>query len=86
MELFWILVRIALWTLAGFAAARIMKTELPLLWTVLLGWAGGLVGSLIAHLVGIRSWNSVAGLVISVAGACLVIWGARKIIPLIKIK
>jgi len=86
MTIFWLLVRIALWALAGFIASQIMKSNLSVVLNIILGCVGGAVGSLIASLIGFRDWNSIAGLIISVGGACLVIYIARLIIPHLNIK
>ena len=45
---------------------------------------GGAVGSLAAGLIGIGSTNMLGGTLISVAGACLVIYLARLLLPRIK--
>ena len=82
--MFWWIVKIALWALAGLAASRLMKSEGSLLWNVLLGLAGGAVGSLVAGWVGIRSTNTLGSLIISVGGACLVIALARYLLPKFK--
>ena len=82
--MFWWIVRIALWALAGFIASRLMKSEMSLLWNIILGLVGGAVGSVVAGWVGLRSSNSLGGLIISVAGACLVIWLVRMILPRLK--
>ena len=46
--MFWWIVRIALWALAGFIASRLMKSEMSLLWNIILGLVGGAVGSVVA--------------------------------------
>jgi len=83
--MFWWIVKIALWALAGLAASRLMNSENSLGWNILLGLAGGAVGSLVAGWVGIRSTNTLGSIIISVAGACLVIWLARMILPKLKL-
>ena len=55
--IFWWIVRIALWALAGYVAARLMNTSLSLIWNIVLGLVGGAVGSLAAGLIGIGSTN-----------------------------
>ena len=50
----------------------------------MLGLVGGAVGSLAAGLIGIGSTNMLGGTLISVAGACLVIYLARLLLPRIK--
>ena len=63
--MFWWIVKIALWALAGFAASRVMKSSGNMLWNIVLGLIGGAVGSLVSGLVGIRSTNIVGSLIIS---------------------
>ena len=82
--IFWWIVRIALWARAGYVAARLMNTSLSLIWNIVLGLVGGAVGSLAAGLIGIGSTNMLGGTLISVAGACLVIYLARLLLPRIK--
>lgn len=74
------LVKIATWALAGFCGAKLMKSGRPdsMLSNIILGLAGGLLGSLVASLVGIGSRNFIGDLLISIAGSCLVIWLVRK--------
>ena len=83
--MFWWIVKIALWALAGLAASRLMKSENSLIWNILLGLSGGAVGSLVASWVGIRSTNTLGSLLVSVAGACLVIYLARLLLPKLKL-
>ena len=76
----WIL-RIALWTLAGYLGSRIMKDGTPNGWlgNVLLGWVGGLIGNFAFRLVGLGANGLIGEIIVSVAGACLAIWIVRKI-------
>jgi Transglycosylase associated protein. len=74
----WI-VKIALWALAGFAASRIMHGKPDsLLSNVLLGMVGGVVGSLLFGLIGLGSINGIGNILISVVGACLVLFLVKK--------
>ena len=82
--LFWWIVKIALWALAGFIASNIMRSSVSVVWNVVLGLVGGAIGSFIAGLVGISADNTLGSIVISVLGACLVIYLARIILPKIK--
>ena len=84
MRLYMIIVHIALWALAGLIATQLMKSRLSLLWNIILGIVGGAVGSFIAGLIGIQNRNTFGHLIISVAGACLVIWLARLVLPKLK--
>ena len=45
---------------------------------------GGAVGSLVGGWIGIRSTNTLGSIIISVAGACLVIALARMLLPKFK--
>ncbi|MBQ7454966.1 MAG: GlsB/YeaQ/YmgE family stress response membrane protein [Clostridia bacterium] len=82
--MFYTIVKIALWALTGLIATRLMKSSLGLIWNIVLGIAGGAVGSFVAGLFGIHNSNTLGQLIISVGGACLVIWLARLIIPKLK--
>ena len=75
----WI-VKIALWALAGFLASKIMKNGKPEGWlgNILLGLAGGLVGSLLFGLIGLGAKGIVGDIIVSSVGACAVIWLVRK--------
>ena len=75
----WI-VKIVLWTLAGYLGSRIMKDGTPNGWlgNVILGWVGGLIGHFLCGLIGLGSSGWIAEVLVSVAGACLVIWVVRK--------
>lgn len=66
--------------LAGYIAGRIMKSGGGLIRNIILGVAGSVVGGFLASLLGLYARTfSIGGLVISVAGACLVIWIGRKL-------
>ncbi len=74
----WI-VKIALWALAGFVADKLMNGKPEgLLWNIVLGFVGGLVGSLLFSLIGLGTRGIVGEIIVSAAGACLVIWLVRK--------
>lgn len=82
--MFWWIVKIALWALAGFIASRLMQSSMSLLWNVVLGLVGGVIGSFVGRLIGVSATNTLGSILISVAGACLVIYLARIILPHIK--
>ena len=75
----WI-IRIALWTLAGYLGSRLMKDGKPNGWivNVILGWVGGIIGSFAFRLIGLGPKNMIGEILVSVAGACLVIWLVRR--------
>ncbi len=82
--MFWWIVKIALWALAGFIASNIMRSGLSVIWNIVLGLIGGVIGSFLAGLVGINATNTLGSIIISVLGSCLVIYLARIILPRIK--
>ncbi len=75
-----LLIELVLGGVAGYAAAGIMKADQSnIVMNVILGVVGGIVGGLIGNLLGIGGgW--ISGLILSIAGACLVIWAWRKFI------
>ena len=70
-----------MWALAGYVSTLIMggqKRE----WIVniIIGLIGGLVGSLLFRLIGLKSTGGIIGdILVSTVGACAVIWGYRKL-------
>ena len=75
----WI-IRSALWTLAGYLGSRIMKDRTPNGWgiNIILGWVGGLIGNFGFRLIGLGAKGIVGEIIVSVVGACLVIWLVRR--------
>ena len=75
-----IIITILIGALVGWLAGLIMKTNHGFWLRVLLGIVGSAVGRLIAGLIGISAKPvSIGGIIISVIGACLVVWIVRKI-------
>lgn len=76
-----IIITILIGALVGWLAGLIMKTDHGFWLRVLLGVVGSAVGRLIAGLLGIHAETvSIGGILISVAGACLVVWLMRKLV------
>lgn len=74
----WI-VKIVLWGIAGYLGSRFMKGKPDsLLSNIILGFVGGLVGSLLFSLIGLGAKSFIGDILVSVVGACLVIWLVRK--------
>ena len=75
-----LIIELAIGGLCGFAANKIMNgNSSSIIRNVILGLIGGFVGGLIGNLLGIGGgW--VTGLLLSIGGACLVVWVARKLI------
>ncbi len=74
-----LLVSLCVGALCGCAANKIMKGRPKGFFrNALLGIIGGLVGGFLGNLIGIGDgWLS--GIILAIAGSCLVIWIARKI-------
>ena len=64
--------------LIGWIASLIMKSKSGLLRNIIVGFVGSSLGGWIASLLGIHG-TGIGGILISVAGACLLIWIARKL-------
>ena len=74
----WI-IKIALWALAGYLASKLMKGKPEsLLTNILLGLVGGVVGSFLFSLIGLDSINGIGNIVVSVIGACAVLFVVKK--------
>ncbi len=75
-----LIVTILIGALSGWLAGKIMKISGGFWFNCILGIVGSFVGMLLAGLIGISAAKvSIGGIIISVAGACLVIWLVRKI-------
>ena len=75
----WI-IKIALWALAGFLASKLVKGKPDgLLSNILLGLIGGIVGSFLFSLIGLGSINGIGNIIVSVIGACVVLFIVKKV-------
>ena len=75
-----ILISVCVGALVGWLAGILMNSKNGFLMNALLGIAGSVVGRFLAALIGIHANKvSIGGILISVAGACLVIWVVRKL-------
>ena len=74
-----LLIELAIGGLCGFAANKLMNGDSSsVLKNVLLGVVGGLVGGFLGNLIGVGGgW--LTGILLSIGGACLVVWLVRKI-------
>jgi uncharacterized membrane protein YeaQ/YmgE (transglycosylase-associated protein family) len=73
-----LIVTILVGALAGWVAGKIMKSDGSLIRNIILGILGGLLGGWIASILNV-SYGLVVGIIIAIAGACLLIWLARKL-------
>ena len=64
---------------AGWFAGRLMNSEGSWLWNLLIGLAGGVVGSIVLGIVGIKGSGIIGGTIVSIVGACILIWLGRKL-------
>ena len=74
-----LIIAVLIGALIGFIAGKIMKSENGFWVNAALGIAGSFVGGIIGKLLGAGSGSSILNYVLSVAGACLVIWVVRKL-------
>ncbi|MGN0507383.1 MAG: GlsB/YeaQ/YmgE family stress response membrane protein [Lachnospiraceae bacterium] len=73
-----VILNLVLGGVAGWLAGKIMKSEGGLIRNVILGVLGGVVGSLLLGIIGISGSGIIGGLIVSVLGACLLIWVVDK--------
>jgi len=74
-----IIVTIIIGALSGWIAGKIMKSEGSLLRNIIIGLFGGILGGFLGKLIGIGANGLIGGIIISVAGSCLLIWLVKKI-------
>ena len=65
--------------LVGWIAGKLMDMEGSLLRNIVVGVVGSMVGSFVFGLIGLYAYGVIANLIVSVAGACLVILIGRKL-------
>ncbi|MGM9521807.1 MAG: GlsB/YeaQ/YmgE family stress response membrane protein [Oscillospiraceae bacterium] len=77
-----IFVTLVIGAVGGWLAGAIMNCRGGLVWNIILGVIGSMVGGFICGIIGIYSHGWVASTIISAAGACLVVFIARKFIKI----
>ena len=75
-----LIISIALGAVSGWLAGNIMKSNGGLLRNAILGIIGGFIGGLIFDILGISFGGYLGTIVVSAAGACLVIFAANKLL------
>lgn len=65
--------------IAGWLAGKLMNREGSVIRNILLGLAGGVVGDIVLGFVGIHGSGFIGGIIVSVVGACILIWVAGKL-------
>ena len=73
-----LILNLAFGAAAGWAAGKLMGSEGDLIRNILLGLCGGVVGSIALGLIGIHGSGRIGGLIVSIVGACILIWLSRK--------
>lgn len=73
-----LLIAIVIGGISGWLASIIMKSKSGLVRNVILGIVGGFVGGLLCDLIGISFAGYLGTIVVSVIGACLVIFIVNK--------
>ena len=73
-----LLISVVLGAVSGYLASLIMKTKGGLLRNIILGVIGGLVGKLLFGSLGISFAGILGTIVVSVVGACIVIFLVNK--------
>ncbi len=75
-----LIIELVIGGLCGCAANKLMKNDSSsILKNVILGVIGGIVGGFLGNLIGVGGgW--VTGILLSIAGACLVVWLSRKLL------
>ena len=68
--------------LVGWLASKVMNASFGLVVSIVLGIVGSVVGGWVASLIGIGKPDgfNIGNILISVGGACLVVFAARKLI------
>ena len=64
---------------SGWLAGKIMGTSHSIIINIILGLVGGLLGGWLGGLIGIGATGWIGSIIISVIGACILIFIAKKI-------
>ena len=64
---------------SGWLAGKIMGTSYSILVNIILGLVGGALGGWLGGMIGIGATGWIGSIVISVIGACILIFIAKKI-------
>jgi uncharacterized membrane protein YeaQ/YmgE (transglycosylase-associated protein family) len=74
-----------IWTLvigliAGWLAGKVMKGRgYGVLMDIVLGIVGGMIGRFVFGMLGLASWNVIGSIIVSFAGALILIWLVRQL-------
>ena len=75
-----LIIKLIIWAVCGAVAAFNMKSKSGLLRNIIMGLIGSIVGGFLASLLPIPgTGNTIVSALISIGGACLVIWLGKKL-------
>ena len=82
MDIWNLLITLAVGALAGWAASKIMKSKGGLFRNIVVGIVGSFLGSWVAGLLGISAGATLTlvGILVSIGGACLLIFLCRLVL------
>ena len=69
-----ILISLIVSGISGWLAGRIMSLDFSIPVSVAIGMVGGLIGSTVFRMIGFYSYGTIANIITSVLGACILIW------------
>ena len=69
-----ILISLLVSGVSGWLAGRIMSLDLSIPVSIAIGMVGGLIGSTVFRMIGFYSYGTIANVLTSVVGACILIW------------
>ena len=64
---------------SGWLAGKLMGADHSLIINIILGLVGGVLGGWLGGLIGVGATNWIGSIIISVLGACILIWISKKI-------
>ena len=73
-----------IWTLiiggiSGWLAGKLMNSDGSTIRNIILGLVGGFVGGIVFSIFGLGATGVIGSIIVSVVGACLLIWIGRKL-------
>ncbi len=74
-----LLITLGIGLAAGIIASFIMNTKGGLIRNIIIGIVGGFVGRFVLGLFGISASNILGTILVSAAGACILVWVAKKL-------
>ena len=74
-----LLITLGIGLAAGIIASFIMNTKGGIIRNIILGIVGGFVGRFVLGLFGIAASNLLGTILVSAAGACIVVWVVGKL-------